>query len=444
MSEKSSTPLPVVRTDQTTAGGYFVSNYPPFQFWLPEHVPDAVAVFNRPPPADEPLGLYVHIPFCRKRCHFCYFKVYTDKNADQIGRYVDAVLAEARCYAEQLFLSGRGLRFVYFGGGTPSYLSASQLTHLIGGLQDIFSWNRVEEVAFECEPGTLRTKKLATLHELGITRLSLGIENFNDRILETNNRAHDSAAIDRAFSAARDVGFPQINIDLIAGMVGETDKNWRDCVDRTIKMEPDSITIYQMEVPFNTTLFKQMQRGGQVEAPVADWPTKRRWVSEAFSRLEEVGYTVASAYTAVQDPAHARFIYRDDLWRGADMLGIGVSSFGHIGGVHYQNEKDFDPYIEQVESGEFPIHRALEIDSDQRLIRELVLQFKIGHVDGAYFRAKFNVAIEQRFTDALLSLQQAGHLCRHGDRWQLSREALLQVDDLLPAFFQPEHRAAIA
>ena len=380
MSEESSMPLPVVRTDQTTAGGYFVSNYPPFQFWLPEHVPDAVAVFNRPPPADEPLGLYVHIPFCRKRCHFCYFKVYTDKNADQIGRYVDAVLAEARCYADQLFLSGRGLRFVYFGGGTPSYLSASQLTHLIGGLQDIFSWNRVEEVTFECEPGTLRTKKLATLHELGITRLSLGIENFNDRILETNNRAHDSAAIDRAFSAARDVGFPQINIDLIAGMLGETEANWSTCIDQALELRADVVTIYQMEVPYNTTIYQQMKAAGEIEAPVADWATKRRWVSEAFDALEGAGYSIGSAYTAVKDAAASRFVYRDALWHGSDMLGVGVSSFGLLGGVHYQNQHDIVPYVSAVAGGESPVYRAMRMSDEDQLVRRFVLQMKLGMV----------------------------------------------------------------
>ncbi len=435
--------LPVLKKPETTGGSYFVSNYPPFSFWSAEHVPDAQAALDRPPAPGTPLGLYVHIPFCRKRCHFCYFKVYTDKNASQIQRYMDAVLTEARRYAERAFLGGRRLSYIYFGGGTPSYLSAKQLRYLFEGLRDALPWDGAEEIAFECEPGTLRESKLKALRELGVTRLSLGVENFNERILEINNRAHDGRAIHRAYDFARSVDFPQINIDLIAGMVEETDENWADCIERTIEMAPDSVTIYQMEVPFNTTLFKQMRERGEVSAPVADWPTKRRWVTEAFDRLESAGYTVTSAYTAVRDPRRTKFLYRDELWRGADMLALGVSSFGYIGGVHYQNEKDFDPYVEAVEAGGLPLRRALPITDDQKLIRELVLQFKLGRIQPSYFERKFGVSLEDRFAEALAILRSDGDLTVDGDEWRLTRDALLRIDAMLPLFFEAPHREAV-
>jgi oxygen-independent coproporphyrinogen-3 oxidase len=111
----------------TSVGNYFIANYPPFSFWTKEQVPAVHALLARAPPADVPLGLYLHIPFCRKRCDFCYFKVYTDKNSKDIKRYVDALLAELARYAATPYLAGRSPRFVYFGGGTPSYLSADQL-----------------------------------------------------------------------------------------------------------------------------------------------------------------------------------------------------------------------------------------------------------------------------------------------------------------------------
>ena len=115
---------------------------------------------------------------------------------------------------------------------------------------------------------------------MGVTRLSLGVENFNDRILELNGRAHRSPEIGRAYEAARALGFPQINIDLIAGMLGETDDNWQDCIERTLAMSPDSITIYQMELPYNTTISGDLLKGGgQFADPVAGWAIKRRWVA---------------------------------------------------------------------------------------------------------------------------------------------------------------------
>ena len=115
---------------KTTVGNYFVSNYPPFSFWKKEGVDDFERAIARPPEPGTPLGLYLHIPFCRKRCHFCYFRVYTDKNATAINGYLKAAAKELECYRRQPFIGDRSLDFVYFGGGTPSYLSVDQLTQL--------------------------------------------------------------------------------------------------------------------------------------------------------------------------------------------------------------------------------------------------------------------------------------------------------------------------
>src|SRR5213082_1560654 len=391
---------------QTTVGNYFVSNYPPFSFWKPEFVPEVCSAMDRPPSTinhqpSTPLGIYVHIPFCRKRCHFCYFKVYTDKDSSEIKAYIDAALAELALYTSKPFIGGRKPKFIYFGGGTPSYLSVDQLKHLRQGMDSLLPWDEVEEVTFECEPGTLTDHKLKAIRDLGVTRLSLGVENFDDHILEINGRAHHSKEIARAYAYARQVGFPQINIDLIAGMVEETDGNWRECVRRTIELQPDSVTIYEMEIPFNTTIYQRMKAEGKLVAPVADWETKRGWVNYAFNELEKAGYHVASAYTAVKDPQRAKFVYRDRLWAGADLLSLGVASFGHVGGTHYQNHHDFEPYVERVQRGELPIWRALTPTDDERLIREFILQLKLGHVSRAYFQKKFGAELCERFAAPL-------------------------------------------
>src|SRR5439155_207434 len=209
-------------------------------------------------------------------------------------------------------------------GGTPSYLSVEQLKHLTSAMKALLPWSEAEEVTFEAEPGTLTDHKLKAIRELGITRLSLGVENFDDHILEINGRAHHSKEIARAYTYAREVGFPQINIDLIAGMVEETESNWKECIRKTIDMSLDSVTIYEMEIPYNTTIYQQMKAGGKLVAPVADWETKRHWVDYAFQELEGAGYKVASAYTAVKDPARIRFLYRHRLGSGAALLGLGV------------------------------------------------------------------------------------------------------------------------
>jgi oxygen-independent coproporphyrinogen III oxidase len=158
--------------------------------------------------------------------------------------------------------------------------------------------------------------------------------------------------------------------------------------------------------------------------------------------LEKAGYTITSAYTAVKNPEKTKFVYRDRLWAGADLLSLGVASFGHINGTHYQNHHDFDPYVTRVQQGELPVYRALTPKADERFIREFILQLKLGHVSRAYFKQKFGADPTERFAQPLQTLKDWGFLAVNGDTIQINREGLLQVDRLLHEFFLPEHKNA--
>ncbi len=432
-----------VAQEKTGLGNYFVANYPPFSFWKPAHLSAAQAVLQAPPKPETPLGLYLHIPFCRKRCKFCYFRVYTDKNARDVETYLDALVKEVSLCARQPLVGGRPLKYVYFGGGTPSYLSATQLRGLMTRLQQVLPWTGAEEVTFECEPGTLQEHKLEALREMGVTRLSLGVENFDYNILEYNGRAHHTEEIYRAYGWARHLGFDQINIDLIAGMVGETWDNWRDCVRKTLELAPESVTIYQMELPYNTVFSRELKMVGQDEpttmGSIADWPTKRAWVDYAFTQMTAAGYEISSAYTLVKNKARTRFVYRDSLWRGADMFGTGVASFGHLNGVHLQNVDTWEEYIARLERDELPLNRALPVTPHQLLIREMILQLKTGHLERTYFQNKFGVNILDEFAEPFQHLADEGFLTLSPEGVDLTRAGLLQIDRHLPLFFEPEH-----
>jgi oxygen-independent coproporphyrinogen-3 oxidase len=336
-------------------------------------------------------------------------------------------------------MGGRPFRFVYFGGGTPSFLSGKQLTRLVDRLRANINWDQAEEVTFECEPGTLSRPKLETLRELGVTRLSLGVENFSDSVLEENGRAHQSGEIHQAWSWIRELGFPNANIDLISGMVGETWDNWRENIRRTIEMAPDSVTIYQMELPFNTVYSKDIL-GQRMESPVADWATKRAWVDYAYDHLLAAGYAVSSAYTLVRDKNKVNFSYRDNLWRGSDLLATGVASFGHANGVHYQNLAEWPEYLGALEAGRLPLSRGLRPTAHQRLVREVILQLKTGRLDAGYFRDKFGVDILEHWHNVWQQYIDDELLRVDGDRVEVTRAGLLRVDSLLPAFFEPEHQ----
>ena len=438
--QQAANPLAVLSgQDSTHAGNYFVSNYPPFSVWRKDKIASALDRLSRPGDAEKPLGLYVHLPFCRKRCDFCYFRVYTDKNHRDIEQYLSALLNEASVLGRKAFVQGRTLDFIYFGGGTPSYLSGKQLVRLMEGLRSALPWVDPSEVAFECEPGTLSERKLRAIRGFGVNRLSLGVENFDDDILAANNRAHRSKEIYRVWDWLRRIEFEQVNIDLIAGMVGETDSKWARTVQETVRLAPDAVTVYQMEIPFNTTIYRGMRESGVDAAPVADWPTKRRWTREAFCALEANGYRVGSAYTAVRDSSRIRFVYRDKLWDGADMLALGVSAFGYLDGVHYQNQPHMEPYLDSLASGALPVSRALPVTAQEAMIRQFVLKMKLGQLETRPFLERFGVEVTELWRDALVLFRDHGLLAFDKDRIVLTRDGLLQVDRLLHAFFLPQH-----
>jgi oxygen-independent coproporphyrinogen-3 oxidase len=423
----------------TEVGSVFVSNYPPYSFWNPDDLKNAKSALNSEPDPKTPLGLYLHIPFCRKRCKFCYFRVYTDKNSEEIQQYLDALSREVELYSELPSVQNRKLKFVYFGGGTPSFIKSTHLRDLAHTVQQSISWNGAEEITLECEPGTLTQVKLEAMKQIGVTRLSLGIENFDDMILKENGRAHVSREIYQVLPWIQKLEFDQLNIDLISGMIGETWDTWRDTVQKTIDIAPDSVTIYQMELPFNTVYSKDYLQG-RLNVPIANWQLKREWHEYAFDQLASAGYEISSGYTMVRKGSNARFVYRDSVWHGCDMLGTGVASFGHMNGVHMQNADSWDAYIEKLNENKLPLARAFATNANERLIREMILQLKLGEIKTSYFQKKFGKNILEKFSSAFRKLENAGMLRIRTDRVELTPQGFLRVDHLLPEFYENKYR----
>ena len=429
-----------IDSEQTSVGSVFVSNYPPYSVWNESAVPDVYNALAEEPLDDATLGLYLHIPFCRKRCKFCYFRVYTDKNSSEIDTYLNALAEEIELYGRQPALVSRPLRFVYFGGGTPSYISVKHLNTLVERVKKVFPWDDAEEVAFECEPGTLTQKKLQAIKGIGVTRLSLGVENLNDNILEENGRAHLSKEVYRIDPWIKELDFDQVNIDLISGMIGETWESWQETVQKTIELDPDSITVYQLELPFNTVYSKDILGGDAL--PVADWKLKREWHQYAFEQFVQAGYVQSSAYTVLKKHKPCKFVYRDAVWQGSDMIGTGVASFSHLSGIHFQNAPSWGDYLSTIEAGELPIYRAFKPSEDEKLTREMILQLKLGKINPSYFQSKFNADILTLYCDEFEKLQNDGMLRIQSDQDEirLTQRGLLQVDGLLPIFYSPEYQ----
>lgn len=269
-----------------------------------------------------------------------------------------------------------------------------------------------------------------------MNRVSLGVQQLDDAVLRANGRVHLAADVERAWQEIQAAGFAEANIDLIAGLVGETEESFRRSLDRVIGMGPDAVTVYQLEVPLNTPLYRSLSAGGSAAA-VPTWPEKRARLGYAFDRLGEAGYAIRSAYAAAR--GGRRFAYQEDQYRGADLIGVGASAISYIGGLHYQNVASLDGYLAAVAGG-LPVGRAYRLSRDEQLVREFVLQLKLGRVEAWRFREKFGVEVADRFAGPLRELADRGRLTYDRDAVVLTRDGLLRADRLLPAFYRSEHR----
>ena len=431
---------PEIATQEAVDGNYFVAVYPPFSAWGSSQCSALMSALERPV-SDAPVGIYVHVPFCQKKCDFCYYLSYVGQSAKVVDCYLDCLARELRTYSSFPALNDRPISFVYFGGGTPSTLSNGQLHRLSAGLKEAMPWRGIEEVTFECASRSVRSSFLDALKDLGVTRLSMGVQSFDDHLLKLNGRLHLAEDVLRAYRKIRRFDFDWVNLDLMVGLMGETWDSWAISVQCMIDLAPESVTIYQTEVPYNTQLYRDF-KDGRLPAEPIPWESKRERLAYGFNELEKAGYTIVNGYAAVKCPDRHRFIYQDHLWRGGDMLGLGVASFGYLGGVHYQNAASLEAYQAGVEEGGAPIQRAYALSDRDRLIREFILQLKFGEIAIPAFQRKFDVDILRVFERQLRELAAEGLATVSNSTVQLTRNGLLRVDRLLPRFYSQAYREA--
>ena len=199
--------------------------------------------------------LYVHIPFCPKVCPYCsFYKEASDRNKTQA--FLDAVLAEAEYESE-----GLRPRTIFFGGGTPTALSTSQLKFLITGLQSRVDFSAVEEFTIEMNPATVSHEKAELLLTLGVNRVSMGVQSWDEELLKTLGRVHSGAQASRSYAILREVGVQNVNLDLIFGIPGQTTSQWTESLRRTIELSPDHISAYCLTYEEDTEFFERFQRG---------------------------------------------------------------------------------------------------------------------------------------------------------------------------------------
>ena len=318
--------------------------------------------------------LYVHIPFCARICPYCAF--YKERaDATQTQRFCEALLREVNTVSEQFALRPRT---IFFGGGTPTALTTAQLDFLLRGFRERLDLSRVEEWTFEANPGSVSALKAALLKASGVTRISLGVQSWNDDSLTLLGREHNAAQAEASYDIIRGAGFNSVSIDLMFGLPGQTLEQWESTLSKTVALQPDHVSAYCLTYEEDTEFFLRHQRGEYREDSSSD----ARFFESAMRILEAGGYRqyeISNYARADHESVHNR-----GYWDGADYLGIGPSAFSTVGAERWQNVADYRAYSDRVLAG----------DSAVASVEPLTTQTKRAEQIALSLRTRFGVPVE--------------------------------------------------
>lgn len=319
-------------------------------------------------------GVYVHIPFCAVRCGYCDFNTYT---ATELGggasqaEYADAAAAEVALARE--VTGPREVHTVFFGGGTPTLLSAADLVKVLGALDR--SWGLVPgaEVTTEANPDSVTPDSLAALREGGFNRISFGMQSAVPQVLQVLDRTHDPANVPRAVAWAREAGFEQVSLDLIFGTPGESIDDWRVSVEAALECEPDHVSAYSLIVEEGTALGRRVRRG---ELPMPDEDDLADKYVIADELLVAAGLRWYEVSNWARDDA-SRCAHNLGYWRSDDWWGIGPGAHSHLAGRRFWNRKHPRPYAEAIARGELPIQDEETLTAEQQLTERIMLELRL-------------------------------------------------------------------
>jgi oxygen-independent coproporphyrinogen-3 oxidase len=307
--------------------------------------------------------LYVHIPFCARICPYCAF--YKERaDSSQTQRFCEALLQEIEGERERFPLK---LQTIFFGGGTPTALTTTQLEFLLGGIRERLDLSRLTEWTVEANPGSVSARKAALLREMGVSRISLGVQSWNDELLRLLGREHNAVQAETSFQILRDAGFANISIDLMFGLPGQTLEQWKSDLAKTIALAPDHISTYCLTYEEDTDFFRRHARGEFHEDPESD----ARFLETAMETLEAPGYE----HYEISNYARPGFAssHNRGYWAGHDYLGIGPSAFSTVGMQRWQNVCDYRAYSDRVLADLSPIESTEALTPEMKRTERIAL-----------------------------------------------------------------------
>ena len=371
-------------------------------------------------------SLYVHIPFCHLRCNFCNLHTYGMGNYDALptlrADYAAAVCREAELWAAEV--EDRRISTVFFGGGTPTELSVGQLGQVLTALRCCFDISDSAEITVEGYPGLAR-EYLSGLRELGVNRVSFGVQSFDPALLPLLDRQHTLADVAQTVQHAQSLGF-SVALDFIYGLPGQTMAQWEVTLDQALGLAPDHLSLYALSIEEATRL-RALIKAGALPAPDADLAADMyRW---AMARLAEADFEHYEISNWAR-PGHA-CRHNQVYWRNEPWLGLGAGAYGWRVGERYSNILAPTHYIEAVQAGGLPIGRREPIDRRTEMNETLMLGLRLrAGLDLAVFEQRFGVRLVEARREALAELVQWGLVGLEENRLRLTDQGILVANDV--------------
>jgi oxygen-independent coproporphyrinogen-3 oxidase len=376
-----------------------------------------------------PAGIYIHIPFCATRCHYCNFAT-GGYEAEVARRYVAAVREEINRSDVSTKPSMRVVDTIYFGGGTPTTLSVEQISSVIERCRQTFNLAPNAEITAEANPGSVSQADLEGLRETGVNRLSFGVQSFDDGELQMIGRTHSSEDARQAVRMARAAGFTNVSIDLIAGLPEQKMETWQRNLEEAFALAPDHLSVYLLELYQDAPLLHRIERG---ELRAID---EELTVAMYFALMDEAAHHSFDHYE-ISNWARPGFGSRHNLkyWTGAPYWAFGVSAAGYDGHARWSNTRNLHEYLEKIESGQSPVAEKIELDEEDRQSENLFLRLRLKDgVDLGEHQRRFGVNVPERYHDELERLREAGLVELNDSTLRISRAGTVLANEVFAAF----------
>lgn len=382
----------------------------------------------------EPVGLYVHVPFCERKCAYCDF--YSLENRDGMAEYLAAIETEIALYADAT--PRLRARTLYYGGGTPSILTIGQLERMQGVFSGSFSLEADAEITIEVNPGTVTKQSLAAYRSLGFNRLSIGVQSFDPVALEFLGRIHSADDARRCIGDARDAGFDNLSIDLIYSVPGQSDERWYATLDEAVALAPEHISAYSLIVEEQTPLYVQVSEGRVTPNAEAQ---EASLYEGTMARLERAGFEHYEVSNYARPGYRSR--HNGSYWNHTSYLGFGPSAHSFFAGVRggearrWSNIRSVGGWSAMLRNGERPLERE-EVLTNQELFEEgIFLGLRSDGLDPAIVEARSGIGLTERQRSTLQGLLENGLATLDGGRTRLTPAGYVLCDEICARMLVP-------